>query len=85
MELAHMTEQSFPMTAIDPALTTLQLLRMAADHHQQKVTLSDGDKKLLIALLKERGAEELEFGEELEVDGVRMVRRVTGAVGVYFS
>jgi hypothetical protein len=28
---------------------------------------------------------DLEYGEELVVDGIRLVHRVTGAVGLYFG
>lgn len=62
-----------------------ELLMVAADHHHKRVILSDDEKKELINTLKARGQEELEYGEEIAVDAVRLVRRVTGAVGVYFS
>ena len=73
------------MTVIDPTLSTLELLKLAAENHQKKIELSEAERQSLVALLKERGAEELEYGQEIEVDNVRLVRRVNGAVGVYFS
>lgn len=73
------------MTLIDPKLSTLELLKLAAENHQKKIELSEADRQSLTALLKERGAEELEYGQELEVDNVRLVRRVNGAVGIYYS
>lgn len=66
-------------------MSTNELMRVAADHHHKRILLDDADKKALIDLLKQRGQQELEYGQELEVDNVRLLRRVTGAVGVYFS
>jgi hypothetical protein len=73
------------MTVIDPKLSTLELLKLAAENHQKKIELSEPDRQTLTALLKERGADELEYGQELEVENVRLVRRVNGAVGIYYS
>jgi len=73
------------MTLIDPTLGTLELLRMAAENHQKKISLSEDERLLLVSMLKERGQDELEYGQEIEVENVRLVRRVNGAVGIYFS
>jgi hypothetical protein len=73
------------MTLIDPKLSTLELLKLAAENHQKKIELSESDRQTLTTLLKERGADELEYGQEIEVDNVRLVRRVNGAVGIYYS
>jgi hypothetical protein len=73
------------MTLIDPKLSTSDLLRLAADNHQKKIALSDGERQLLTLLLKERGQDELDYGQELEVNNVRLVKRVNGAVGIYYS
>lgn len=73
------------MAAFEPHMPLNELLQIAADHHHKRQVLSDADRKSLIDLLKRRGMEELEYGEEREVDSVRLLRRVTGAVGVYFS
>jgi hypothetical protein len=73
------------MVDINTALSTTELMKLAADHHLKRVELSDAEKSLLINTLKERGANELEYGEELEIENVRLIRRVTGAVGVYFT
>lgn len=73
------------MTLVDPRLSTTELLKLAADNHQKKVELSDDERQELTALLKERAAEELDYGQEIEVDKVRLVRRVNGAVGIYYS
>ena len=69
----------------EPQMSTDDLLRVAADHHYKRQMLTDTEKKSLIDLLKRRGQEELDYGEEREYDSVRLLRRVTGAVGVYFS
>jgi len=73
------------MSLVDPKLTTTELLKLAADHHQKKVELTEEERRLLIAMLKERGQDELDYGQEMEVNSVRLVKRVNGAVGVYFS
>jgi len=73
------------MTLVDPNLSTTELLKLAAENHQKKVELSEADRQILVSLLKERGKEELDYGQELEVDNVRLVKRVNGAVGLYFS
>ena len=73
------------MTLVDPKLSTTELLKLAAENHQKKIELSETDRQLLVTLLKERGQEELDYGQELEVDNVRLVKRVNGAVGIYYS
>lgn len=73
------------VAAYDSKMSTSDLMKVAADFHHKRIELSEPEKKDLIALLKQRGQEELDYGEELEVDSVRLLRRVTGAVGVYFS
>jgi hypothetical protein len=73
------------MAEISADLKTEELLKLAADNHHKRITLSEEERKMVIDLLKKKGAEELEYGQEIEFDTVRLVRRVTGAVGVYFS
>lgn len=73
------------MAEISADLKTEELLKLAADNHHKRITLSEDERKMVIDLLKKKGAEELEYGQEIEYDTVRLVRRVTGAVGVYFS
>ncbi len=73
------------MLLVDPKLSTLDLLKLAADNHQKRVTLSDTEKALLTSILKERGSDELEYGQEIEANNVRLVKRVNGAVGIYYS
>lgn len=73
------------MAEITADLKTDELLKLAADNHHKRITLSEEERKMVIDLLKKKGAEELEYGQEIEFDTVRLVRRVTGAVGVYFS
>lgn len=73
------------MSVVGQSMNTSELMRLAADFHHKRIELSDVEKKALIDLLKQRGQSELEYGEEMEVDSVRLLRRVTGAVGVYFS
>jgi hypothetical protein len=60
-------------------------MKIAADNHHKRIQLSDDERAELIALLKKRAAEELDYGQELEHDTVRLIRRVTGAVGVYVN
>ncbi len=73
------------MTVINTDLSTTELMKLAADNHQKRISLSESDRLELIALLKRRGAEELEYGQELAIDTVTLIRRVTGAVGIYFG
>jgi hypothetical protein len=60
-------------------------MRIAASHKSGSINLSLVDESLLIELLKERGREELDFGQELVVDTVKIVRRVTGNVSIFFG
>jgi hypothetical protein len=73
------------MIEISPNMSTQELMKLAASHHKKLIDLTDLERELLLNLLKERGRNELEYGEELEVDDVRLVRRVTGAVSIYFN
>ncbi len=73
------------MSTFNLDMTTQQLLQVVADHHHKRIALSDGDRQELVALLKKRGQDELDYGQEMEIDSVRLVKRVTGAVGLYFS
>jgi hypothetical protein len=73
------------MTLINTELSTTELLKMAADNHHKRITLTEAERLELISFIKKRGAEELEYGEELAVDSVTLIRRVTGAVGLYFG
>ncbi len=73
------------MSVVNPELSILELLKMAADNHHKRIELAEDEKRELIALLKKRAMDELEYGQEIEHDTVRLIRRVTGAVGVYFT
>lgn len=73
------------MSQIDTKMTTAQLMQLAADHSNSRVSLTDEEKEFLVLLLKQRGAEELEYGQELECENVRLIKRVTGAIGLYFK
>jgi hypothetical protein len=73
------------MTVVNAELSTTELMKLAADNHHKRIELTDDERCELIALLKRRAAEELDFGQELEHETVRLIRRVTGAVGVYFN
>lgn len=48
-------------------------------------SLSDIDKSLLVEILKERGRTELEYGQEISFGTVKLVKRVTGNVSVFFG
>ncbi len=73
------------MTSIESTMTIRELLTLVADHQDQKVSMSDADRQLAIDLLKSKAADELEYGEEVKVGKVRLVKRVTGAIGLYFT
>lgn len=63
----------------------MQLLKVANDNHVGAIQLSEPERTLLITLLKEKAQDELEYGEEIEFEKVRLVRRVTGAVSIFFE
>lgn len=73
------------MSVVSQTLSTTELLRLAADHHHGRIQLPEEERQALIALIKRRGAEELEYGQEMVVDTVTLIRRVTGAVSIYFG
>jgi len=73
------------MVEINATLSTVELMKLAGDNHQKKIELTDAERDQLFELLKEHGRAELEHGEELEIDSVRLIRRVTGSVGIYFA
>ena len=77
--------QIAPMHTINSEMTIKELLQLVADNHHKKITLSEEEKISAIALLKKKGMEELDYGQEIKIDKVRLIKRVTGAVGVYFS
>ena len=73
------------MTAIDSASSIKDLLQILADDHTKKAILPDDVKQAAIDLIKAKAFEELEYGQEIKAGKVRIVKRVTGAVGLYFS
>lgn len=73
------------MQKINPELSTVELMKLAADDHLKKIELSQAERDQLFGLLKERGRQELEYGEELEIESIKLIRRVTGSVGIYFE
>lgn len=73
------------MSVVNTDMTMKELLQLVADNHHGKITLTEEDKDLAIGLLKTRGMQELDYGQELKVDKVRLIKRVTGAIGLYFS
>ena len=73
------------MANVDADMTTRDLMRIAADYSQKRMALSDEEKKFLVELLKQHAQQELDYGEEIEYEMVRVVRRVTGAVSVFFT
>ncbi|MBK9144389.1 MAG: hypothetical protein IPM23_17985 [Candidatus Melainabacteria bacterium] len=62
--------------------TTGQLMQIAMDG---KESLSEMDRSLLVEILKERGHRELDYGEELTCGSIRLVKRVTGNVSLFFG
>lgn len=73
------------MNTVSPTLSTPELMRIAAEHKGGGKSLTPFDERLLLELLKERGREELDYGQELVVDSVKIIRRVTGNVSVFFG
>ena len=73
------------MNVVSPNLSTPELMRLAAEHKNGSAGLNKTEELLLIELLKERGRMELDYGQELTIDTVKIVRRVTGNVSVFFG
>ncbi|HMW89107.1 MAG TPA: hypothetical protein PKN86_02905 [Candidatus Obscuribacter sp.] len=73
------------MPEISLEMSAMDLLKLANDFHTGKLTLSAEEKSHLLDLLRIKGAEELEYGQEVEHEKVRLVRRVTGAVSIFFE
>ncbi len=70
---------------ISPDLTIQDMLKLASDHKDGTVPMPEEDCLALIAMIKERAQDELEYGEEMIVGSARIVKRVTGAVSVFFG
>ncbi|MBL0187584.1 MAG: hypothetical protein IPP97_17780 [Candidatus Obscuribacter sp.] len=73
------------MPTISSSMTVHDLLKLANDFHTGVLVLSEDEKKQMLDLLRLKGAEELEYGEEVEHEKVKLVRRVTGAVSIFFE
>lgn len=73
------------MFSVSTDLSTPELMKLAADNHHKRISLSEDERLELIALIKRRGLAELDYGQELSVETVTLIRRVTGAVGLYFG
>lgn len=85
MDVGGKSRKRKVMHPISPQLSTPELMRIAVEHKNGSVNLNSIDHQLLIELLKERGRMELDYGQELVVDSVKIVRRVTGNVSVFFG
>jgi len=70
---------------ISPDLTIQELLQLASDHKDGSKPMPEEDCIEIIAMIKSRAQDELDFGEELIVGTARIVKRVTGAVSVFFG
>ncbi|MBX9938268.1 MAG: hypothetical protein K2Y32_03400 [Candidatus Obscuribacterales bacterium] len=73
------------MTEISANMSAMELLQVANEFHTGRLTLTQEEKDRLLDLLRLKGAEELEYGQEVEHEKVRLVRRVTGAVSIFFE
>jgi hypothetical protein len=58
---------------------------VAESKDEAKSEMTATERALIIELLKERGREELDFGQELCFSGVKLVKRVTGTVSIFFN
>ncbi len=70
---------------ISPDLTIQEMLKLASDHKDGSVPMPEEECIALIALIKEKAADQLDYGEEMIVGNARIVKRVTGAVSVFFG
>jgi hypothetical protein len=73
------------MPTFSEKMSTMDLLKLANDFHLGLLELSGEEKSQLLDLLRLKGAEDLDYGQEVEHDKVRLVRRVTGAVSIFFD
>lgn len=62
-----------------------ELLALAADEKVGVVEMSHLEKCLLIETIKEKAFGELDFGEEISTGTVKLVKRVTGNVSIFFG
>lgn len=73
------------MPTFSEKMSTMDLLKLANDYHLGLLELSGEEKSQLLDLLRLKGAEDLDYGQEVEHEKVRLVRRVTGAVSIFFD
>ena len=62
-----------------------ELLELARESKLGNISLSELENNLLIEMIKEKAWKELDFGQEI-VDGpVKLVKRVTGNISLFFG
>lgn len=61
------------------------LMDMVSEHKAGKLQMSKLESDLLIETLKEKAWQELDFGQELVQGPIKLVKRVTGNVSIFFG
>lgn len=62
-----------------------ELMDMASEHKAGRLKMSELESNLLIETLKEKAWQELDFGQEMVQGPVKLVKRVTGNVSIFFG
>lgn len=66
-------------------LSLLQLLNLAARYHLGGLKLSNSDATRLMKSLQKKAEDELEPGDGLRVETVRVEKRLDGSVAMFFG
>lgn len=61
------------------------LLELAKEHKMGNAPMSELENNLLIEIIKEKAWQELDFGQEIKEGPVKLVKRVTGNVSIFFG
>lgn len=72
-------------TIISNNLALGELIKMVSEYRMGLSGLSELEGELLIETLKARALNELDFGQELSSGPVKLVKRVTGNVSIFFG
>lgn len=73
------------MTALTPQQSITELMQLALSDKNGQLNLSDVDRELLVAMLKQKAFDELDYGQEVVLETIKVVKRVTGNVSVFFG
>ena len=72
-------------TIVSNNLALGELIKMVSEYRTGLSGLSELEGELLIETLKARALNELDFGQELSYKKIKLVKRVTGNVSIFFG